>query len=169
MLSDFLDLNEVTGVLTWKIRDPDCFEPPRLGATWNSRYAGKEAGHLDVHGYRVLKLESKTIRASRVVWEILHGPIPPGLEIDHLNGVRSDNRPPNLRLVTRRINCRNRGKLSLNTSGHTGVHRHKNGSWVAQVSGETKRYLGTYATREEAAAAVKAFRAGFGYTERHGQ
>jgi hypothetical protein len=41
----------------------------------------------------------------RVVWEYVHGPIP-GLDINHLNGVKTDNRIVNLEAVTRAENNR---------------------------------------------------------------
>lgn len=36
--------------------------------------------------------------AHRLVWQALHGDIPDGLEVNHINGVKSDNRPENLEL-----------------------------------------------------------------------
>lgn len=36
----------------------------------------------------------------RLVWEAFNGPIPDGKEIDHINGVKNDNRLVNLRVVT---------------------------------------------------------------------
>lgn len=36
----------------------------------------------------------------RIVYESFHGPIPDGLEINHKNGIRDDNRPENLEAVT---------------------------------------------------------------------
>lgn len=36
----------------------------------------------------------------RIIWESVHGPIPAGLQIDHRNGIRNDNRIANLRLAT---------------------------------------------------------------------
>ena len=38
--------------------------------------------------------------AHRLVWRHLHGPIPPGLTINHKNGKKDDNRPENLELAT---------------------------------------------------------------------
>ena len=38
--------------------------------------------------------------AHRLVWQHIHGDIPPGLAINHKNGLKSDNRPENLELAT---------------------------------------------------------------------
>ena len=38
--------------------------------------------------------------AHRVVWVHLNGPIPPGMTINHRNGIRDDNRPTNLEMAT---------------------------------------------------------------------
>lgn len=43
----------------------------------------------------------------RVVWEAFNGEIPEGMEIDHVNAIRDDNRLENLRLVTHKENCNN--------------------------------------------------------------
>lgn len=46
-------------------------------------------------------------RYGRIVWEAHMGAIPPGLEVDHMNRVRDDDRLSNLRLVTHSGNIRN--------------------------------------------------------------
>ncbi|HEY8684216.1 MAG TPA: HNH endonuclease [Chloroflexota bacterium] len=38
--------------------------------------------------------------AHRLVWRHFNGPIPDGLTINHRNGVKNDNRPENLEIVT---------------------------------------------------------------------
>jgi hypothetical protein len=40
----------------------------------------------------------------RVIWEVVRGPIPAALRINHINGVKTDNRPSNLELVTNQQN-----------------------------------------------------------------
>ena len=42
--------------------------------------------------------------AHRLIWEVVHGPIPPQMQIDHRNGRKADNRLSNLDLVTRQEN-----------------------------------------------------------------
>ena len=39
-------------------------------------------------------------RAHRIVWESFVGPIPPGMQINHKNGIKGDNRLENLEVVT---------------------------------------------------------------------
>lgn len=53
-----------------------------------------------------LNFKVKHIRVHRAVWEAFNGKIPQGLEINHINCVRDDNRLENLELVTRLQNSR---------------------------------------------------------------
>ena len=57
----------------------------------------------------------------RWIWTEIYGPIPDGWEIDHINGVRTDNRLDNLRCVPQAVNMRNVAKRKDNTSGVKGV------------------------------------------------
>lgn len=45
----------------------------------------------------------------RLIYEFHFGPIPEGLQIDHINRVSHDNHIENLRAVTPRENLANRG------------------------------------------------------------
>lgn len=82
--------------------------------------------------------------------------IPEGLEIDHVNQVKLDNRRENLRIATHSENNQNRPKKEGTTSRFRGVSWHKNNKWVVQlglsVDGETKnKYLGCFDDEEAAA------------------
>lgn len=68
-------------------------------------------------GYAACKcgISGKVYRdsAHRVVWFIHNGIIPEGMEIDHINRDRLDNRIENLRLVSRAGNCHNTNSLGV--------------------------------------------------------
>jgi hypothetical protein len=96
---------------------------------------GSECGAIIPIGYVFVGLgQRRYAYAHRIAWQIVHGDIPAGLVIDHINGVVSDNRLCNLRLVTRSINQRNQKRYKNNTSGRTGVHWYKPyGNWRTEI------------------------------------
>ena len=59
-------------------------------------------------GYIMRMVDGKPVHEHRIVWEKHNGPIPKGMQIDHINRVRDDNRIENLRLVTPQQNHFNR-------------------------------------------------------------
>ena len=66
---------------------------------------GQPTGYVCADGYvRLGGNQSRHQYAHRIVWEAANGPIPPGMQIDHKNGDRADNRIRNLDLVTRQEN-----------------------------------------------------------------
>jgi hypothetical protein len=80
---------------------------------------------------------------------LLLGPAPDGLEWDHENRDKLDNRRSNLRLVTPEINVQNRGLRKTNTSGVTGV-KPRGKKWNAYITSYGVRIFVTCNTREEA-------------------
>lgn len=102
---------------------------------------------------------SKTVDGNRqmhrIIWKLRNGDIPAGMEIDHVNLNRLDNRIKNLRLATHSENLRNVGIWSHNTSGRKGVHWYKaRNRWVAEIHVNKKRiFLGYFANIEDAAKA----------------
>lgn len=98
---------------------------------------GSPAGTLHHSGYYYIRFLQNFIAAHRLVYLLHHGVIPENMVIDHINGVRSDNRIENLRLVTLELNNRNTKTRKDNKSGVKGVYfRHVKGSdyWVARYT-----------------------------------
>lgn len=78
---------------------------------------GSVAGYLNENGYVQIEVDGRGYLGHRVVWLMSNGAWPEN-EIDHINGVRSDNRVDNLRDVTRTTN--NENKKGPNTNSSTG-------------------------------------------------
>lgn len=137
---------------------------------WNARFAAQPAFRLKGRdGYLWGKLNGHRLTAHRVAWTLHHGAWPEG-EIDHINGVRNDNRIENLRLVDAHTNCLNQRIRSDNKSGYHGVRENRAGRWEASITHRGKRrHIGTFETVEEAAQARRAEEKVLGFHENHGR
>lgn len=174
-LREILSYDPVTGHLTYRERSADHMlthaEDRRhaAAAAFNTMFAGKRAAlGYDRHGYHKCKILGTHYAAHRVCWAIHYGEWPDG-QIDHVNGVRTDNSISNLRAVTSRDNSRNRARSSRNTSGITGVVR-SGEKWIAQIGVEGKTiHLGSFLTKQEAAVARKAAERKYGFDKAHGR
>ena len=96
--------------------------------------AGATAGALRPNGYVQVCVDYSMYRAHRLAWLYMTGEFPPD-DVDHINGVRNDNRWVNLRAATRGENMQNqRGPRSNSKSGLLGVSWSKQGKkWIAQI------------------------------------
>lgn len=77
------------------------------------------AGSIRPDGYRVLKYQGRQILAHRFSYWLAHGDIPK--LVDHMNRVKDDNTPCNLRAATDSQNKQNMDLRKNNTSGIKGV------------------------------------------------
>ncbi|WPK42208.1 HNH endonuclease motif protein [Escherichia phage vB-EcoS-XT34] len=122
-------------------------------------------------GYIEVMVNYKRYQAHRTVWEMNHGKIPEGMEIDHINGIRDDNRIDNLRLVTSRTNDTNRAKSKANTSGVVGVCWDKRkGLWLVRIYDNKKPvFVGYFREWFDAVCARKSSERTYNYHENHGR
>lgn len=99
-------------------------------------------------GYCNVWVNGKTQLTHRVLWESAYGPIPDGMQVDHINGDKMDNRLENLRIVTPQQNQYNRA----NVKGFSWDKRR--GTWRAQITHNYKMiFLGYHDTIIDARAA----------------
>ena len=175
-LSQLIQYDPGTGGMVWKVRPASMFRPKAqsskaAAASWNAKWAGKPALNARHNeGYRVGAVYGKLFLAHRVAFALHHGRWPRG-EVDHINGMRDDNRAMNLRDVTRLVNRRNLSRSSKNTSGITGVcWDATRGKWKSsiQVKGRTVN-LGRFDNMVDAAEARKSAELEYGFHENHGK
>jgi hypothetical protein len=111
---------------------------------------GDAAGTHDKYGYRTVQIANKKYFVHRVVWLHVHGQIPVNV-IDHINGIKDDNRLSNLRDVTSSENCQNLRKAkSHNKSGLQGVSwDFEKSKWRTQITIDGRaKFLGRFETKE---------------------
>lgn len=112
-------------------------------------------------GYGRFMVDRTPRLAHRVAFEDANGPIPDGMEIDHMCHNHGCVNPAHLRLATRSLNAQNMSGARVDSStGIRGVrYRADTRRWTAvvQIDGQ-RHYLGGFATAHAAEAAVTAFR-----------
>lgn len=106
--------------------------------------------------YRLVSINGKQYMHHRLIWMMANGQtIPDGMQVDHINRNKHDNRPSNLRLVTGSQNRCNTGKSRSNRTGFKGVsycRTRRRLQAIIKLNGKQHK-LGWFVTAEEAAAA----------------
>jgi hypothetical protein len=153
-------LNMKDNISTVKFEDYLYYDPNTGSITWkrtkgSRAKTGTNAGNLSKNGYLVLGFDGKDFYAHRVAWLLHYGQWPTNL-VDHVNGVKTDNRILNLREVTKSENAQNQ-KTSCKTSetNYLGVHYDtRRGRYVAKIMLNYKtKHIGVFKSAEEAYAA----------------
>jgi len=171
-LRQLLRYEPETGKLFWKERGREMFSHQMRWKQWNSRYAGVEAfcTVYGVKGYLQGCIGGKMFMSHRIVYAMHFGD-PEDFDIDHINGVRTDNRLLNLRAINPAENAKNRGMHRNNTSGAVGVcWIEKLQRWVATIKVSGKHvHIGHYVEKSAAIEARKDAEVKYGFHENHGR
>lgn len=125
----------------------------RMHVSSNARI-GDVAGRRRKHIYLQISIDGVLYLSHRLAWLYMTGDWPKD-QIDHINGIRDDNRWTNLRNATGLENQQNRAACSNNTSGFAGVSWHKcSKKWRACISvAGRQKHLGLFTDCESAFAA----------------
>jgi HNH endonuclease/AP2 domain len=137
-LQEILDYNVHTGIFMWRKQ--------RRGVK-----VGVPLGTDNGFGYLRITVLGKSYYAHRLAWFYVEGSWPD--QIDHINGIKSDNSYCNLRDVTVQQNAQNKiFPQKTSKSQILGVSWHKKAKkWQAHICiYKERKYLGLFASVEEA-------------------
>ncbi len=139
-LRELLEYAPDTGVFRWRIKPCSRI---MVGAVAGSRS----------HAYIEIGIDGQKYLAHRLAWLYIHRAWPVG-QIDHVNGVGTDNRIANLRDVPAVTNCENQRRARSNNhiSRALGVYLDRpTGKWRPKIQVAGKQiYGGSFETIEQA-------------------
>ncbi len=123
---------------------------------YSSISVGDKAECRDHAGYLRVMVSGVRVLVHRLVWMMYYGSWPKNF-IDHINGIKTDNRICNLRDCTQQQNCQNRTVARRGCrSGVRGVSKNtEDGKWVARVCVRgVNHYLGSFDSVADASLAA---------------
>lgn len=149
-LKTLFDYNPETGVFVSKVT---------RGVGGSVTRPGDVIGCRMTQGYMTVRVDAVAYKLHRLAWMFMCGPIEWLGEIDHVNGVRSDNRISNLRVLSASENSKHtHGPRIDSTTNIRGVYEVQHGgkTWFRVVVGlNSKTYhIGYFKTKVEAAVAA---------------
>ncbi len=114
--------------IAWNLAEGNIIAEPRTGKVYTTRGPGgcpynspKELVGTELSGYRVVSIRNGTTklqcRVHRIIWISVHGMIPDGYVIDHINNDKQDNRIENLQLLTAAENSKKAREDGLYKTG----------------------------------------------------
>lgn len=107
----------------------------------------KIEGYVNCNGYVLFREHNRhKILAHRFVYECFYGIIPEGMQIDHINTKKADNRIENLRLVT----CSENHANPLSKEHHKKAVRNSKGRRVVKIDKASGKIIDNYISISEA-------------------
>jgi hypothetical protein len=143
-LNTIYHYNPATGIFTWL---------PANGRGMHHRKG--IVGTVHIKGYRYIRFQGRSLFAHRLAFLYMTG-VWPTDQIDHINGVRDDNRWCNLREATNGQNMENlAGPHGETITGVLGV-TFRRGRYEARIQqGQVRHHLGTFRNLEDAEEAYR--------------
>jgi hypothetical protein len=137
MLKEYLHYDPVTGIFT----------------SFKNKHIEKQAFYVSKNVYGKMKIYGKSYLFHRLAWLYVYGEFPKH-NLDHINGLKNDNRIANLRECTYVENGENRKKCNKNNkTGYLGVFKYLD-KYKAQIRIKGKgKLIGIYDTPEQASQA----------------
>ena len=141
-------------------KHPNCFaivDDGDFGRLNQRKWCCSNQGYVTRYKYLGIKDGKKRGRIIRM-HHLVNGMPPEGLEADHINGNKLDNRKKNLRFCTRSQNQMNKQPKHNGSSRYKGVQfRSDTKKWEGRIKLHGKEtYLGTFLDEESAARAYDA-------------
>ena len=125
-IRSIMEYDPETGIFTWKLR------------LSNRTKIGNEAGSIDKSGYKKISVKNIDLYCHRLSFLYVNGEWP-SLQVDHINGNRSDNRFCNLRLVSKNQNMHNMKSKKTNKLKIKGVSKRGN-KYFSQIVKSNKTF-----------------------------
>lgn len=156
-LLSIFEYNKVTGKLLWKKK------------VANRVKVGSEAG-WKASKYLQVTINNTHYYVHRIIWKMVKGSISNEMQIEHDNGIHTDNRWFNLRLADQSTNMKNQTIPTNNSSGIIGVSFHKSsGLWLAKIGNKGSSETTYHNTREQAVIWRKQKEHEYGFHVNHGR
>jgi hypothetical protein len=142
----------------------------RLLKVANNVNVGDIAGNMNKQGYLRIRIKNHFYSLHRLSFLYMTGALPEE-QVDHINGIRHDNRWENLRHVPKIVNRWNLKLYATNKSGVVGVNWYKSAAlWQANINVNGRRiYLGKFVDYFEAVCARKSAERLYGFHKNHGR
>ena len=142
-----------SGEFRWIVRPENHFKSSRSHKIWNTKNSGNVIRNPDSAGYLYLNLAGKRYPLHRLAW-LYHYGLDASI-IDHINGVKCDNKISNLRVANSTENNRNKSINKKSKSGFKGVwFCNTRGKWVSSIrTGHSRIHIGSFYCKIEAAKA----------------
>lgn len=138
-----------------RARELLCYYPETGELVWRISRGAVKAGapirSVNHGGYFLVRIDNRLFLAHRVIWLMQTGEWPAGC-MDHINGIRQDNRWSNFRLLSNKENVQNqRRAYKTNSTGLLGAAKRPCNRFSAQIKADgVYHHLGNYRTAQEA-------------------